>query len=212
MEPPISIYAELLPNIRQTSLAVTLRSAADASTSGTVTHSVTSSVVHIQHSGSSASLILPTRVAVPDNYRLPIIPSRLEWRLPVAAGDVRVDGSGSNVPWESKDLVAGGEVCCRKCADVLVREGVVAVWKDLPAEGWAEMMEFWHCHKPDDKHHHHGDGDGDGHGQPKADEKTLASRGYGADSTIAAQSGVGFVDLTTFLFDEDDCEGIMVSL
>jgi hypothetical protein len=211
MEPPISIYAELLPNIRQTSLAVTLCSAADASTSGTVTHSVTSSVVHIQHSGFSASLTLPARVAVPENYRLPIIPARLEWRLPVAAGDVRVDGTASNVPWESKDLVAGGEVCCRKCEGVLVRKGVVAVWKDLPAEGWAEMMEFWHCHKPDDKHHHH-HGDEDGHGQTKTDEKTLSSRGYGADSTITAQSGVGFVDLTTFLFNEDDCEGIMVSL
>jgi hypothetical protein len=80
------------------------------------------------------------------------------------------------------------------------------LWKDLPSENWAEMMEFWHCHKPD---HKHGEDHGDASG--KADEKTLAARGYGASSVISAQEGVGFVDLTTLLFTESDCQHLTVS-
>jgi hypothetical protein len=68
------------------------------------------------------------------------------------------------------------------------------------------MMEFWHCHKPD--HHHHGHDEETG----KAGEESLAARGYGASSTISAQPGVGFVDLTTLLFDETDCQNVTVSL
>lgn len=114
----------------------------------------------------------------------------------------------------------GSEVRCRGCRAALVAAGSVREWKDLPAEGWAEMMEFWHCHKPGEEHHHghgHGVGQAEGSGvtadrEAKADEASLASRGYGAASTISAQKGVGFVDLTTFLFDEGDCVGVTVSV
>ncbi|CCF42809.1 hypothetical protein CH063_12701 [Colletotrichum higginsianum] len=61
------------------------------------------------------------------------------------------------------------------------------------------MMDFWHCHKPttDDER--------------AADHEHLAKRGYGAGSSIAAQPGVGMVDLTSFLFRESDCAGLKFS-
>jgi hypothetical protein len=60
------------------------------------------------------------------------------------------------------------------------------------------MMEFWHCHKPHDHEHQ--------------DPESLASKGYGANHAISAQKGTGFVDLTSFLFSESDCQGLKVSI
>jgi hypothetical protein len=82
------------------------------------------------------------------------------------------------------------------------------------------MMEFWHCCKPgeEDHHHHHGhkqqSGTANGNGaQTKADEKSLAARGYGASSAVEARQGIGYVDLISLLFAEADCSGrILVSL
>ncbi|CCC06206.1 unnamed protein product [Sordaria macrospora k-hell] len=83
------------------------------------------------------------------------------------------------------------------------------------------MMEFWHCHKPDDHdhdhdgHHHHQDkanGDATTGQNAKADDTSLAARGYGASSVISAQQSVGFIDLTTLLFIEQDCSNITYSL
>ncbi|KAL2166264.1 hypothetical protein VTG60DRAFT_3077 [Thermothelomyces hinnuleus] len=71
------------------------------------------------------------------------------------------------------------------------------------------MMEFWHCHKPDHHHHHHQNHDGK---TGKAGDESLATRGYGASSSISAQKDVGFVDLTTLLFDETDCQPLTFSL
>lgn len=215
MDTAISIYAELLPNIRQVSIAVSLLSPANDSTTSTIRQSPAStSTLHVHHADSSRSLTLPAGVAVPDGYHLPINSGRpLEWRLPVKSGHVKAQDE-SEVPWEAKDLVAGGRVSCRRCNATLVLKGCVEVWKDLPAEGWAEMMEFWHCHKPGDDHGHgHGEDQGGGEERAKKDEnlEMLASRGYGANSAILAQEGVGFVDLTTFLFHEEDCEGVQVS-
>ncbi|CAI0653025.1 unnamed protein product [Colletotrichum noveboracense] len=59
-------------------------------------------------------------------------------------------------------------------------------------------MDFWHCHKPTDHEHSH-------------EPEHLAKRGYGANSSIAAQNGVGLVDLTSFLFSEADCSGLVAS-
>ncbi|EAQ89347.1 hypothetical protein CHGG_05966 [Chaetomium globosum CBS 148.51] len=107
--------------------------------------------------------------------------------------------------WSATDLDPESGVACRQCATEVVCSGSVKVWKDLPSENWAEMMEFWHCHKPD-HHHHHNPSEEDG----KAGEESLAARGYGASSAISAQEGVGFVDLTTLLFEERDCQNVTI--
>ncbi|KAL9005781.1 MAG: hypothetical protein Q9188_001447 [Gyalolechia gomerana] len=72
-----------------------------------------------------------------------------------------------------------------------VHKDSVRLWKDLPSENWAEMMDFWHCHKPDtdDTIYHHQDGLG---------------KGYGAASTIESIAGVGLLDPMYLLLSHDD--------
>lgn len=228
MASEISIYAELLQNLRQISVAASLPTPANDQTTVTVApESIT-----IRHDGRIAQLRLPALVAAAACGALarPSQPSAdsMSWRLPLAPQQqLKPVDQTAAVPWPATDLRPGGEVRCRGCDAVVVGEGRVAEWKDLPSENWAEMMEFWHCHKPGDEEHGHSHSHGGNHshapdggaagevnggaGAGKADETSLASRGYGASSIISAKEGVGFVDLTSLLFVEGDCEGVLVS-
>ncbi len=207
LSPKSLLYAELLSNIRQISLAVSLASPCDSSTRVTV--AADGLTVELTHHQEVRRLTLPERVSFGASA-LPIQKqgiTTLSWRLPLqpSSAILHVGSSQQNAPlWSATDLESGSEVTCRECHAVIVASDTVEVWKDLPSENWAEMMEFWHCHKPN--HHSH-----DHHDAGKADEKSLASRGYGSSSTIYAQKGVGFVDLTTLLFVDEDCRGLTVS-
>lgn len=229
-----SIYAELLPNIRQVSVVASLPSPCDSSTRALLLSD--GSRIHVTHHDDSRLLELPAAVVQGGGgspATLPLKPAadngcKLTWRFPLdlaysasAAPQGAIatgGGAGSSVPWEAVNIAGGSTVLCRGCKAVLVPGERIKEWKDLPSANWAEMMEFWHCHKPDDHdaedgHRHHGH-DYDDHrikGGDKADEQTLAGRGYGANSSIQAQRGVGFVDLMTFLFAEDECRGVEVS-
>ncbi len=68
----------------------------------------------------------------------------------------------------------------------------------MPSEYWAEMMDFWHCHKLHD------------HGSHNGDEHT-AAKGYAAATKVTAESGIGLVDISFLLFAEKDCHGVQVS-
>ncbi|KAI1736540.1 ubiquitin-conjugating enzyme E2-binding protein [Xylaria scruposa] len=189
----ILIYAELLSNIRQVSVGCTLPTPVSAVTRATV--STDGRTLTVAHDGSNETVQLPESV-VP----IPQLPIRasgggtsLSWRLPLAAAAAPATGRATEepVPWSATDLEPGSTVVCRTCKSTIVDAGALKVWKDLPSENWAEMMEFWHCHKP---HSHDHDND----------EEHLTSRGYGASSRITAQPGVGFVDLTSFLLADSD--------
>lgn len=39
--------------------------------------------------------------------------------------------------------------CCLKCLFPIVDSSDISMFYDMPSEFWSEMMEFWHCHKPD---------------------------------------------------------------
>lgn len=216
------LYAELLSNIRQISLAISLGSASDASTQVVV--AADGENVELKHHGQSHTLRLPSKVAL-GGAILPIQrpgASALSWRLPLGQATDTDASSAESSTWTATDLKAGSQVACRQCQAVVVNQDVVKVWKDLPSENWAEMMEFWHCHKPGDHdhdhddHHHHDKSNAVSASQTsgqgaKADDMSLAARGYGASSVISAQQSVGFVDLTTLLFVEQDCSNITVS-
>jgi ubiquitin-protein ligase E3 D len=204
----ISAYAELLSNIRQVSVAVSLPSPSDLSTRATL--AADGCNVHISHQGASCHLRLPAKAAIGATaltVQSQGVPT-LSWRLPVSPDALpQLNGSQEATPlWSATDLEADSGVQCRNCSAVIVEVGSVT-WKDLPSENWAEMMEFWHCHKPADHGHSH-----DHSHAGKADEASLAARGYGASSAISAQKSVGFVDLTTLLFPNSDCNGLTVSL
>lgn len=198
----LSIYAELLSNIRQVSVRATLSSSSDSTTKAEILDD--GRRIHVHHRGEVRSLDLPARVSVRSAISIPEKSSPdLAWRLPVPATETglpRFSAENQSVPWSSTDIKTGSRVCCRHCDHVIVQPERIKSWKDLPSENWAEMMEFWHCHKPHEHEHEHHDGE------------ALSKRGYGADSSITAQPEIGFVDLTSFMFSESDCDGLLVSL
>ncbi|KAI2473050.1 ubiquitin-conjugating enzyme E2-binding protein [Annulohypoxylon bovei var. microspora] len=192
----ILIYAELLSNIRQVSVGCSLPTPSQVATSAIV--SSDGLVFTIHHDGVEASVRLPGRVNSPKLLRAQQLGTKsLSWRLPLATTpdhNVIPVLEEQTVPWSANDLQPESTITCRTCRATIIESGTIKVWKDLPSENWAEMMEFWHCHKP----HDHGHGHGHDH------DEDLTSKGYGASSRISAQPSVGFVDLTSFLLSETD--------
>lgn len=195
----ILIYAELLSNIRQISVGCLLPSECAPETTAFVSDD--GWTMTIRHQRAESSVRLPGRVNAPQTLPMPNRRARdLAWRLPLATPGrpaVPVSADSQAAPWSAQDIKSNSTLRCRACRTVVVPEGAITVWKDLPSENWAEMMEFWHCHKPHD------------HGQDDHDH--LDSKGYGANSRLAGQTGVGLVDLTSFLFSRLDCRNLVVS-
>lgn len=193
----IVLYSELLSNIRQVSVAATLPSPHDSSTTAEVCDN--GARLDLRHQGFSASLRLPARVAA--NGLVPLPPpkgSELSWRLPVSPAELDsapFSAESQAISWTATDLKSASPVSCRQCSRVLVQPGTISTWKDLPSENWAEMMDFWHCHKPHDHDN----------------EAQSSSKGYGASNAIAAQTGTGLVDIGSFMLSETDCNDLDVS-
>lgn len=54
-------------------------------------------------------------------------------------------------PWSTNQLNqcrGCRTVCCAQCGSTVIGDQVIQEFKALPSENWAEMMDFWHCHKP----------------------------------------------------------------
>ncbi|KAI1775274.1 ubiquitin-conjugating enzyme E2-binding protein [Hypoxylon cercidicola] len=182
----ILIYAERLSIIPKVNVSCLLHTPATSETKASI--SSNGQVLEVNHDGLKASIRLPGPVSSQQvNPALRVGDKYLAWALPLVTG--LAWQFEQNVPWSANDLQPESPIACRQCQATVVDAGLIKVWKDLPSENWAEMMEFWHCHKPDHAH---------------ANDESLASRAYGANSRISAQSGVGFVDLTSFLLSEAD--------
>lgn len=198
---PIELYAELLTHIRTVSFVASLRSESNEETKAEL--SADGQTVTINHDGDSASIHLPTQMTGGGtaSLTLPARPSKdLTLRLKVEekeAGFLKfVDDSAENVvPWPASELSDGLE--CQACDTPLLQPGRIHEWRDLPNENWAEMMDFWHCHKP---HEHSGN---------KVDDAAHI-KGYSASSKLQAISSVGFVGLSYFIFSKDDCRNVKV--
>ncbi|KFX98143.1 hypothetical protein O988_04506 [Pseudogymnoascus sp. VKM F-3808] len=193
------IYAELLPNIRQISVLAALPTPSNSRTS--VSLSSDRAVLTLVHNGATASLQLPGAIA--PSYT-PTQPhpnlAQLSWRIPLETSLSQPRAAPSlPAPWSAGTLAPTTSFTCRKCGQVILPPGIVTSWRDLPSENWAEMMEFWHCHKPDVPVGEKGDEEGDN-----------TMKGYGANTRMMAQTGVGKVDLTYFLLDAEDCSGLEV--
>lgn len=216
-QPPIQLYAELLVNIRKVSVSASFQGQVDtkATIAQVLPDGLTLRVSVDRSNGQqhTATLTLPGQVAVgASGSQIPLQGPALAsgyvaWRFPLSGQAGQTGGqSGSDdsdlAPWSAPDLQPGSSVSCRACSSKLVSASRITTWKDLPSDNWAEMMEFWHCHKPDVKK---------GDTNEKNGDSGLADRGYGANSIISAEAGLGFVDLTTLLFSETDCQGLLVS-
>ncbi|KAK1138636.1 hypothetical protein N8T08_002131 [Aspergillus melleus] len=112
------------------------------------------------------------------------------------------------VPWTTNDMTPTTKLRCRQCETVVLDSpgddaGATSsrspgwVWKDLPSGNWAEMMDFWHCHKPDPEP------------EDKQDEDPNATvKGYGAANQVVAIPGTVLVDVATFLISQTECKGL----
>jgi hypothetical protein len=193
-------YAELLPNIGSISLTVSLPSPASLHTRLFVPHC--SSSATLDHDGESTSVILPVQANPHTSilvFEAGIGQKALSCRLPVALpfppGVTRGPGSANWAPWSAPELLEKptASFSCRTCSAVVIPSGRIQQWKDLPSGNWADMMDFWHCHKP------HG-------GDESSDSKySVFERGF------VIEAGTGLVDRGYFLLSPEDCEAVQVS-
>ncbi|TQS38658.1 hypothetical protein Golomagni_00832 [Golovinomyces magnicellulatus] len=213
-QPSFSLYAELLINIRQISVLASLDTPCDSSTK--IKLSDDGQQFFLFHNGQENSLELPGKCYT--NFRLqePSLGSKeLSWRLPwVDQKATDLDPLSPETPWSAKFMSSSKELSCRACGEIILKRENIKTWKDLPSEDWAEMMELWHCHKPND------DGDQcnpsncadrlDAKAKGTSSKNTLIDRAYGANSRFFAQPGIGLIDIMNFLLTEADCKNIRI--
>ncbi|RFU33605.1 hypothetical protein B7463_g2744, partial [Scytalidium lignicola] len=190
------IYAEVLTNIRQISIVVVL---ATASNNTTKVELKDGKELVVHHEELYTTLTLPRRVTPVTSLPIPTVANKeITWRLPITDPRRPTDADSAKdnpTPWPAKTLNTGLEFMCHGCGAIALEKGRIQSWRDLPSDNWAEMMDFWHCHKPSD------------HGEKNP---TMANRSYGANTKLTAQVGIGFVDMTTFLLSGKDCPGVKV--
>jgi hypothetical protein len=209
----ITLYAELLLHIRTVTLFASLRTNHSRGTD--VKMYADGSYITVSHEGYSASIRLPIDVKGGGDaaLELPSQPPSKELTLRLQLEEKeesdllgtlqREDRKANIVPWDGASLTDANDVAvsCKSCNGLLVPQAKVQQWRDLPNENWAEMMDFWHCHKPDEHHLH-----------DHTHDDTVGQKGYAAGNRLQAAEGVGFVDLTSFLLAASDCEGAEVRL
>ncbi|KAF8472049.1 ubiquitin-conjugating enzyme E2-binding protein [Kalaharituber pfeilii] len=206
------LYAELLWNIRQVSIFVDLPTPANSTTH--LEFAPDGASISLHHESNSSEhqtwdicLCLPEKVNLLPNIPPPsIAPGKKDWSK---AYPLRPSNIGATykdnynyVPWTALDLNSRKpEFCCASCQAEIVKPELVKKWQDLPSYNWAEMMDFWHCHKP----HEQGDTEKD-----RAAKKRHAATHSGAAELggFSAQQGVGLVDLTFFLLNSKDVVGV----
>lgn len=197
------IYSELLSNIRQISVLAELPTPSDSST--LVSLSQDRKCLSLLHQDKTTKLELSGDVS---SAYIPQQPAaglkQISWRIPLTPQPPQAHpefAESPSAPWSANDLNCLGCFVCRSCSATVVTAGTIKTWQDLPSANWAEMMDFWHCHKPD---------------VPKVEQNGvdsgLVEKGYGANASFRAQKGVGKVDLMTFLLSKDDCAVSMVRI
>ncbi|KAL8641571.1 MAG: hypothetical protein Q9226_008617 [Calogaya cf. arnoldii] len=190
-----SIYAELLLNIRQITVVASLPSAYNNATRVTLSEDRQS--LSVIHDGRNTTIRLPAPVRSEIHPTVaPGSTTALSFRLPIMDEDANTMTSTdyTHAPkslWSAASMGPMATVACRFCRTLLVKEQVRS-WKDLPSENWAEMMDFWHCHKPDTD-------------DDVCHKQDAGRKGYGAASSIRPTDGVGLVDVTSLHLTQGDC-------
>lgn len=200
MDPIITVYAEFLHNIRQLTISITLISNCNKST--TVELSQDRKALVIEHQAQQIIAQLPAQVDADAILPRPL-PRTKELVFRLNAAEDRDSWQPKRLElddhaiWPASSLTPDTRISCRACQSVVLR-GSVKVWKDLPSDNWAEMMDFWHCHKPDNED------------CPRQDA-SQSTKGYAAFNSLAPLPGCGLVHLDHFRIHESDCRGLQVS-
>jgi hypothetical protein len=205
------MYAELLLHVRTITLFASLRSHHSHETTAKL--STDGTCITVTHEGRTASIRMPFEVkgggdaemtlpSEPPNKDITMRLQLEELEDSDVLGTLQSEERKVNVvPWDGAwlDKQSDVELQCKSCRGIVVPADKITQWRDLPNENWAEMMDFWHCHKPDEHHLH-----------DHTHENAIDGKGYAAGNRLKATKGLGFVDLTSFLLDEGDCEGAQV--
>ena len=196
MMPKTYLYAEFLINIRQVTVFAILPSSSNEYTR--IGLDAGHNILRLTHNGEESSITLPCPVAITNGtLNLPLKPViELSFRLGAATQllpEAEVYGANS-IPWPASKLTSETRVACQSCGNRLITNAME--WKDLPSGGWADMMDFWHCHKPTIENINH--------------DTAGSTKGYAAANVLGPTSGVGLVDTSHFLLAETDCIGIRV--
>lgn len=195
----IYLYAELLLNIRQVTVFAILPSNRNNWTAIELCDD--QRTLQLTHEDEQARIELPSTVVDNANLRSPTLPTReLSYRFAVDSDAKSSVQSGlatdSELSWPATKLSFQTRVNCQSCGNLLIEAGDITVWKDLPSGGWADMMDFWHCHKPSTDN-----GDNLSAGNNK---------GYSASNVMGPVLGTGLVDTSYFWFAVSQCRGIQV--
>lgn len=155
----IYLYAEVLTNIRQVTLYASLQTTKNKETK--IDLSSDKKVITVHHDGESSSIYLPTQISGTAAITIPAERAKeLSVRLEIEdVSELRPadeDLRGVEVPWSADGLTSETSMFCKACQSSILGPGRVKVWKDMPSENWAEMMDFWHCHKPHEEGAEHG--------------------------------------------------------
>lgn len=200
--PEIYLYAEVLTHIRQLTLYASLQTAKNEHTK--ILISSDKKVVTVLHDGETAGIYLPTQISGTANVTFPLerrteISARVQIEDLDELSALTEEPTGIEAPWSATDLTTNTSLKCKACHEVLLDAGQIASWKDLPSENWAELMDFWFCHKP---HENTIDPDHD---------HAAEAKGFSTTSKITAVSGTGFTDVVSFLLHSSNCKGLNVS-
>ena len=197
--PMIYLYAEVLANIRQANLYASLKTHKNEHTKIEIASD--KKTITVSHDGETASIYLPTEIGGTAEVNIPIDRGK-EMTVRLELADIKNMPSLENTighegPWGATDLSPNARFRCRVCEAELLTNEVPLQFRDLPNECWAEMMDFWHCHRPQ-------------HGAGQEAEEAADSKGYGSHTKLKANPGIAFVDTAYFLLAEQDCRNIQV--
>lgn len=193
----INLYAELLLNIRQVTVFAMLPSSCNGKTRVWLCHD--QRTLRLRHDNEEASIELPCPVANSVELKIPPATTReLSFRL-VVSDTARLppqakEAIDCNDPWPALELESGTRVACGSCGSILVSN--VHAWKHLPNPGWADMMDIWHCHKPNTMN-------GD-------NEYAGSDKGYAAANALGPTAGIGLVDAGKLYVAAIDCTSLEV--
>lgn len=196
------LFAEYLQHIGSITLTIELDSLVNDET----TITLDDQTLRLSHHGIITSIQVPAEFLVQGsiNSYLPTPPLTCSTvRIPLSKREeVSFFLESTSLPWSATDLRPKCVFQCsaQECTTRFV-DGTVDDFRDLPSESWAEMMDLWHCHKPNEDDHNHNKRDND---STKPDEQ----KGYSANSKLVAKPGVGFVNALSFLLSPGDCKNL----
>ncbi|OCT48771.1 hypothetical protein CLCR_04815 [Cladophialophora carrionii] len=196
--PKIVLYAEALTHIRQLTLHASLQTEKNEHTK--ILLSSDKKIITALHDGESSSIYLPTQISGTAHFTFPIekrteISTRLQIDDVSQLDSAKEDADGVEVPWSAGSLQENSSLYCNQCDACILTAAKAISWKDLPSENWAELMDFWFCHKPHENREPSG-------------EHAAEVKGFSARSKLATSPGVGLVDIISFLLCGEDCTNV----